>query len=1112
VRLAVAPPVSRPLTPAPRGLIQRCACGGTPGPDGECAACKRKRLMRLANGPGPASPTPLVDAVVRSSGQPLDPGTRAFMESRFGRYSPPASPRPALAASRPVSRPGDPLEREAHRVAGDVLSTRPSPSGGGVDFSRVRVHTDERAAASARSVDADAYTVGSHVVFDRGRYAPATPSGRALIAHELAHVVQQGDVGRPAILRQAKCLHDGPPKGCGHAWQFGEGAYDPTDPTGRYVNVDRMIVDSFEWNLPGMTWAGEVLAPLNVLKSAKDSGRVDGLRVIESGPNMRFEVIEIKSRAKGEHGGCIRASLEAFEYVRVYNRIASRIVQFSAVAQALGGLRVRNVSSLTPRQRQTIGTLGFDLDHPDNEDAARFFFSLQNKLNNRVFTTAFASVEFDVFREGDPKMNYRAITVRTDCVTAKGRKREGLITLIFQLNNEGGFSYRCSTSCPEEDERRRGQQPELQPEARPERGTDVRRGAEAEGEEGIDEPRLPDQPPLEAPPPEQPSRQPQDRPGVKKQPPVQAPPAKQPTDQPVQETQPPVEQPGGNLQGVPELIVTLAAISQWRKSVRLAKEAGQLTAASAAAMERQLAKQTIEVIDEIGKKAPDVAKKLNGRNLAKYGTDAADDLLKAGAQEIDDIAVKTASRGGKALRALGALSKVVVVLGVLFTASEVYAMANHLRKGGDIRIGLGGPEAELVGETKITKRGQQFGQRLDIQGSGTLKDTIVDIDVTGLPDLSGKAQIHAENVTIRQAGLMTNGAPIEVNIRAKLKNTTIVIKHRARLKDGKAVIGGEAVDISGSNIEIDLPEGAMLPESQGRPMTNVNLKITEVPKDPSAAQGPAGKGGAGGPEATPTPTPAPTPTPEAKPKPEPDPAAKYKDLDDETREKIRTASKPVQTLFEDVTKPLDPKKKGVPVTNETVKRFYDTVPKDLTDAQLEALRKRMVPLPTDDVEAWFKGLADAVAAVQKPADTKLKGDAPGGAPTPAEAKEPDDEKTEMTAQEIFDFYAETFEDIGADGFVISWSAAEKRAIERQKKGEKVKPDREAVYLAKDETGRKHYGMLRVKVESLDKRANRITLKLLHVGSVIDETGAVVPRPARLSKDTITGKVGWSKKK
>jgi Mlc titration factor MtfA (ptsG expression regulator) len=61
----------------------------------------------------------------------------------------------------------------------------------GTDFSRVRVHADGLAAEGAREVRARAYTVGPHIVFGAGQYAPGTTQGRRLLAHELAHVVQQ---------------------------------------------------------------------------------------------------------------------------------------------------------------------------------------------------------------------------------------------------------------------------------------------------------------------------------------------------------------------------------------------------------------------------------------------------------------------------------------------------------------------------------------------------------------------------------------------------------------------------------------------------------------------------------------------------------------------------------------------------------------------------------------------------------------------------------------------------------------------------------------------------------------------------------------------------------
>ena len=61
----------------------------------------------------------------------------------------------------------------------------------GYDFSQVRVHTDTRAADTARALNARAFTVRQDVVFGTGEYAPGTASGKRLLAHELTHVVQQ---------------------------------------------------------------------------------------------------------------------------------------------------------------------------------------------------------------------------------------------------------------------------------------------------------------------------------------------------------------------------------------------------------------------------------------------------------------------------------------------------------------------------------------------------------------------------------------------------------------------------------------------------------------------------------------------------------------------------------------------------------------------------------------------------------------------------------------------------------------------------------------------------------------------------------------------------------
>lgn len=71
----------------------------------------------------------------------------------------------------------------------------------GVNFGRVRVHAGPSAAAAAERLYARAFTVGSNIVFNRGEYAPEAPAGRRLLAHELAHVVQQGGAP-PAVQRK----------------------------------------------------------------------------------------------------------------------------------------------------------------------------------------------------------------------------------------------------------------------------------------------------------------------------------------------------------------------------------------------------------------------------------------------------------------------------------------------------------------------------------------------------------------------------------------------------------------------------------------------------------------------------------------------------------------------------------------------------------------------------------------------------------------------------------------------------------------------------------------------------------------------------------------------
>ena len=128
----------------------------------KCAECEEEDekppLRRKGSGDGRAGAAapPIVNRVLASPGRPLDPATRSFMAERFG-----------------------------------------------ADFSGVRIHTDAQAAQSAAAVEARAYTVGRNIVFGSGEFDPASQDGQRLLAHELAHTLQQ-DCGAQALQRQDK--------------------------------------------------------------------------------------------------------------------------------------------------------------------------------------------------------------------------------------------------------------------------------------------------------------------------------------------------------------------------------------------------------------------------------------------------------------------------------------------------------------------------------------------------------------------------------------------------------------------------------------------------------------------------------------------------------------------------------------------------------------------------------------------------------------------------------------------------------------------------------------------------------------------------------------------
>ena len=194
--------------------VQRCACGNATGEGGQCEDCKANtvNLHRVASGAAHSEAVPpIVHEVLRAPGRPLDVATRAFMEPRFG-----------------------------------------------ADFGGVRVHTDSHAAESAKAVNALAYTVGSDIVFADGKY-PSNPARSHLLAHELTHVLHQGEngLGSAGVLQRA--LGPCPDTATPHRLL----KKDAVDPGVREVQRKLNLFDAHEKATPSPGHPGVKNAPLD---------------------------------------------------------------------------------------------------------------------------------------------------------------------------------------------------------------------------------------------------------------------------------------------------------------------------------------------------------------------------------------------------------------------------------------------------------------------------------------------------------------------------------------------------------------------------------------------------------------------------------------------------------------------------------------------------------------------------------------------------------------------------------------------------------------------------------------------------------------------------------
>ena len=167
-------------------LQRKCSCGNHPV-TGVCDECSKKRVQLQRKLTIGSSSDPLEREADRAADYVIgsqDRGVTAQQSlQRFASTSLQDGEVVSPTVASVLAHSGAPLDAKLQSEMAQKF---------GHDFSMVRVHTDELSAQSAHEVGANAYAVGNHIVFGAGQFAPASASGRWLLAHELAHVVQQG--------------------------------------------------------------------------------------------------------------------------------------------------------------------------------------------------------------------------------------------------------------------------------------------------------------------------------------------------------------------------------------------------------------------------------------------------------------------------------------------------------------------------------------------------------------------------------------------------------------------------------------------------------------------------------------------------------------------------------------------------------------------------------------------------------------------------------------------------------------------------------------------------------------------------------------------------------
>lgn len=195
-----APKAASTTSVASNKILQRqCACGNHTASGGECSTCASKKLQRKLSIGSTNDPMELEADRVADQVMAYQPA------HSFSNISTPKIQRRAEHSSEKAGEVPASVE-QVLASSGSPLPTavrKDMEQRFGQDFSQVRMHTGSAAEQSATDVNANAYTVGNNIVFNRGKFSPENQDGKRLLAHELTHVVQQSQSAQQDNVTQA---------------------------------------------------------------------------------------------------------------------------------------------------------------------------------------------------------------------------------------------------------------------------------------------------------------------------------------------------------------------------------------------------------------------------------------------------------------------------------------------------------------------------------------------------------------------------------------------------------------------------------------------------------------------------------------------------------------------------------------------------------------------------------------------------------------------------------------------------------------------------------------------------------------------------------------------